>query len=65
MADDYYSIYALALTNLDRCAEAVPIMQLILSNIGEDQVAYYNAVQGMDYCRQAVVTSTPGAETTP
>jgi tetratricopeptide (TPR) repeat protein len=65
VADDYYSIYALALTNLDRCAEAVPIMQLILSNIGDDQVAYYNAVQGMDYCRQAVVTSTPSAETTP
>lgn len=59
VADDYYSIYSLSLTNLDRCAEAVPIMQLILSNIADDQVAYYNAVQGMTYCRQAVVTPTP------
>jgi tetratricopeptide (TPR) repeat protein len=65
VADDYYSIYALALTNLDRCAEAVPIMQLILSNIADDQVAYYNAVQGMDYCRQAVVTATPAPEVIP
>jgi len=65
VADDYYSIYALSLTNLDRCGEAVPIMQLILSNIAEDQVAYYNAVQGMEYCRQAVVTATPAAEVVP
>ena len=65
VADDYYSIYALALTNMDRCAEAVPIMQLILSNIGDDQVAYYNAVQGMEYCRQAVVLPTSIPEATP
>jgi tetratricopeptide (TPR) repeat protein len=65
VADDYYSIYALALTNLDRCAVAVPIMQLILSNIADDQVAYYNAVQGMEYCRKAVVTATPAPEATP
>lgn len=65
VADDYYSIYALSLTNLDRCGEAVPIMQLILSNIADDQVGYYNAVQGMEYCRQAVVTTTPAAEVVP
>ena len=65
IADDYYSIYALSLTNLDRCSEAVPIMQLILSNIADDQVAYYNAVQGMEYCRQAVATATPAQEATP
>jgi tetratricopeptide (TPR) repeat protein len=65
IADDYYSIYALSLTNLDRCAQAVPIMQLILSNIADDQVAYYNAVQGMEYCRQAVVTATPTTEAAP
>ena len=65
IADDYYSIYALSLTNLDRCAQAVPIMQLILSNIADDQVAYYNAVQGMEYCRQAVVTATPAPEAAP
>jgi tetratricopeptide (TPR) repeat protein len=65
VADDYYSVYALALTSLDRCAEAVPIMQLILSNIAEDQVAYYNAVQGMDYCRQSIGAPTADPGTTP
>lgn len=63
IADDYYSIYALSLTQLDRCAEAIPIMQAILTNIAEDQVAYYNASQGMDYCRTAA--GTPAAQATP
>jgi tetratricopeptide (TPR) repeat protein len=63
IADDYYSIYALSLTQLDRCAEAVPILQSILTNIAEDQVAYYNATQGMDYCRTSA--GTPPAEVTP
>ena len=56
IADDYYSIYALSLTQLDRCAEAIPIMHLILTNIADDQVAYYNASQGMDYCKTAAGT---------
>jgi len=65
VADDYYSIFALSLTNLDRCAEAVPILQLILSNIADDQVAYYNAVQGMDYCRIAAGEPAEDPELTP
>jgi tetratricopeptide (TPR) repeat protein len=68
IADDYYSIYALSLTQLDRCSEAIPIMQLILTHIADDQVAYYNASQGMDYCRIAAGTpaaTTPAATETP
>lgn len=66
VADDYYSIYALSLTQLDRCPEAIPILQLILTQIGDDQVAYYNANQGMDYCRTAAGTppANPTAEAT-
>jgi len=60
IADDYYSIYALSLTQLDRCPEAIPIMQLILTQIAEDQVAYYNATQGMDYCKTAVGSTAAG-----
>jgi len=61
IADDYYSIYALSLTQTDHCPEAIPIMQLILTQIADDQVAYYNATQGMDYCR--TVSGTPAAAT--
>jgi hypothetical protein len=63
IADDYYSIFALSLTQLDRCAEAIPIMQAILTNIAEDEVAYYNAAQGMDYCRGTI--DTPPTEEAP
>jgi hypothetical protein len=65
IADDYYSIYTLSLTQLDRCAEAVPIMQTILTSIAEDQVAYYNATEGMGYCREAAGTPSTGITPTP
>jgi len=65
IADDYYSIYALSLTQLDQCPAAIPIMQLILTQIADDQVAYYNATQGMDYCRASAGTPSIGATATP
>jgi tetratricopeptide (TPR) repeat protein len=65
VANDYYSLYALSLTQLDRCAEAIPIMQVILTSIAEDQVAYYNATQGMDYCRGTAGTPASTAAPTP
>jgi hypothetical protein len=64
IADDYYSIYALSLTQTDHCPEAIPVMQLILTQIAEDQVAYYNATQGMDYCRTAAGTPARTPSTT-
>ena len=65
IADDYFSIYALSLTQLDRCPEAIPIMQLILTNIADDQVAYYNATQGMDYCKASAGTQPASTPTLP
>lgn len=64
IADDYYSIYALSLTKLDRCGDALPILQLILSNIEEDQVAYYNATEGINYCQESLGTPAPDTEST-
>jgi tetratricopeptide (TPR) repeat protein len=59
VADDYFSIYGLSLTKQDHCADAVPIFQLILSNIGEDQVAFYNAEEGMNFCRETIAIAEP------
>lgn len=59
VANDYYSLYALSLTQLDRCAEAIPVMQVILGSISDDEVAYYNATEGMNYCRSIVGTDFP------
>ncbi len=64
VADDYFSIYALSLTQLDRCPEAIPILHLILTNIAEDQTAYYNATSGMDYCKTAAGTPAAATPTT-
>lgn len=65
VADDYYSIYALSLTKSDLCREALPVLQLILSNIDEDEVAYYNANEGMNYCMETLGTPAPPVEDTP
>jgi tetratricopeptide (TPR) repeat protein len=65
VADEYYSIYGLSLTHLDRCTEAVPIFQLILQNIAEDQIAYYNAKEGINYCQQNLGTQSPKTTGTP
>jgi tetratricopeptide (TPR) repeat protein len=67
IADDYYSIYALSLTKTDRCGQALPVLQLILSNIDEEAVAYYNANEGMNYCMETLGTPMPTeeAEATP
>lgn len=61
IADDYYSIFGLSLTKLDRCSEAVPILQLILQNIAEDQVAHYNALEGIAYCMEAADAQAGGS----
>jgi len=51
VADEYYSFYGLSLTQLDRCTEAIPIFQAILLNIGEGEIAYANALEGLAYCQ--------------
>jgi len=68
----YYYTYGLALARLNRCAEAVPIMQAIISGIPEDEIAVFNANDGLNTCKanletpQAVgeITSSP-SETNP
>jgi len=59
IADEYYSFYGLALARLSRCAEAVPVFQFILQNIAEDQVAFYNANEGIDFCQEGLEDSSP------
>jgi len=61
IADEYYSYYGLALARRGRCAEAVPVFQLILQNIEEDQNAFANASEGIAYCQETLSTPVPGA----
>jgi tetratricopeptide (TPR) repeat protein len=57
--DYYYSVYGLALTKQDRCAEAVPIFQLILQNVSSDRDSFYNATEGLNYCQYGPPTPEP------
>lgn len=57
IADEYYSFYGLALARLGRCNEAVPVFQLIRQNIAEDQIAFYNANEGIAFCQGSLEES--------
>jgi tetratricopeptide (TPR) repeat protein len=56
-----YSIYSLALSKANRCSDAVPVAQLILQNISEDQDAYYNAQVAIQACQESAASSAPTA----
>jgi len=56
VADEYYSFYGLALARRGRCDEAVPVFQFILQNIAADQVAFYNANEGIAFCQESLET---------
>lgn len=62
---DYHSIYSLALARANLCNEAVPVAQLILQNIAEDQDANYNAQVAIEICQEKAGSPTETIETTP
>ncbi len=56
---DYYSVYGLALVKIGRCDEAIPVFQALLAGVPTDEVATYNAKQGLEMCSVQVETPTP------
>jgi tetratricopeptide (TPR) repeat protein len=66
---EYYFTYGLVLVKLDRCGEALPLFQKLLSTVPGDEVAVYNANEGNRLCSiaagtpQPTETGTPGTET--
>jgi dipeptidyl aminopeptidase/acylaminoacyl peptidase len=64
---EYYSTYGLTLARANRCAEAVPIFQMMLSAVPDNEVAVYNAEAGLEICQQNLETgeAAADAETTP
>ena len=64
LVDYYYSVYSLALSKSNRCNDAVPVAQLILQNISEDQDSYYNAGFAIQTCQEAAAAA-PAATLAP
>ena len=65
VADEYYSFYGLALARLGRCSEAVPIFEFIRQNIAEDQIAFYNADEGISFCQESLETTVEPSGASP
>jgi tetratricopeptide (TPR) repeat protein len=57
---EYYFTYGLALVRQNRCGEAIPIFQLLLTQVPEDEIAVFNAQEGLRLCSENIgVTPSP------
>lgn len=66
--EEYYWYYGFALARSRRCSEAVPVFQALLTGVPNDEIAVYNATEGLAICQQNLenpVTPTPETEPTP
>lgn len=56
---EFYYTYGLALAKQGRCEEAVPIFDALLRGVPEDEIAVFNAQEGLILCGQLEPTPTP------
>lgn len=61
--EEYYWYYGFALARSDRCGEAIPIFQALLTGVPEDEIAVYNANEGLAICEVQALTPSPGIDT--
>lgn len=66
--EEYYWYYGFALARSNRCGEAVPVFQALLTGVPNDETAVYNATEGLALCQQNLenppeLTPTPAGET--
>jgi tetratricopeptide (TPR) repeat protein len=62
---EFYYTYGLALAKTGRCEEAIPIFEALLRGVPENEIAIYNAQEGLILCGQLERTPTPESEETP
>jgi tetratricopeptide (TPR) repeat protein len=62
---ELYSTYGLTLARQNRCAEAVPIFQAMLSVVPEDEIAVFNATEGLRICQESLETTPSEITPTP
>lgn len=68
--EEYYWYYGFALAKNNLCSQAVPVFQALLTGVPNDEIAVYNATEGLALCQQNLAspppaTETPEAELTP
>lgn len=57
--EEYYWYYGFSLARSNRCAEAVPIFQSLLVGVPNDEIAVYNATEGLAVCQQGLESPQP------
>jgi tetratricopeptide (TPR) repeat protein len=67
--EEFYWYYGFALARNNRCSEAVPVFQALLSGVPNDEIAVYNATEGLAVCQDNLgagdqPTATPEPEET-
>jgi hypothetical protein len=60
---EYYWYLGFALARSNRCSEAVPIFQKLLTEVSNDEIAVFNANQGLEICAENL--KNPPAQQTP
>ena len=60
--EEYYWYYGFALARSSRCSEAVPVFQALLSGVPNDEIAVYNATEGLAICQQSLQSPEPETE---
>jgi tetratricopeptide (TPR) repeat protein len=68
--EEYYWYYGFSLARNNLCSEAVPVFQALLTGVPNDEIAVYNATEGLAICQQTLEsppapTETLEAELTP
>ena len=61
----YFYVYAILLANNDRCGEALPITQLLITTVPNDGDALYNANFVQQLCAQSLGTPSAKPSATP
>lgn len=63
--EEFYWYYGFALARSNRCAEAVPIFQALLSGVPNDEIAVYNATEGLAVCQDSLESTQEPPTPTP
>lgn len=59
--EEYYWYYGFALARESRCTEAIPVFQALLTGVPDDEIAVYNATEGLAMCQEQLGTPRPTA----
>jgi len=63
--EEYYWYYGFALARINRCSEAIPVFQALLVGVPDDEIAVYNATEGLAVCQQSLDTTPTPTEIEP